>query len=411
MELEKNKVFFLQGKVQHYSWGGTSFLPNLLGIPNPEARPFAEYWLGAHALAESEILLPGGGSVNLGAYIQQFPLQTLGAEVAKRFGRLPYLLKILDVRDMLSIQVHPSKKYAEIEFAAENARGVPAGAPERNYKDDNHKPELMMALGEFWLLHGFKPKAQLEATLLQTPELSFLWPAFQQGGYQLLYATAMQMEQWQVNEVLKPILDRTTSAYQSNRLTKNQTDFWVARAALTHGTFPAIDRGIFSIYFFNLLHLEAGEAVFQDAGVPHAYLEGQNIEIMANSDNVLRGGLTAKHIDVPELLKHVKGEETKFRKIVGKNTAPHLSVFTTPAPDFELSMITLKKTEEIFLTSRSTEIYLMLKGEISLRENSSNSFIRQAGQAWVSFHEAIFTLTASADAVVCRASIPGSHGL
>jgi mannose-6-phosphate isomerase len=324
---------------------------------------------------------------------------------------LPYLLKILDVRDMLSIQVHPSKKSAEMEFEVENARGVPVGAPERNYKDDNHKPELMMALGEFWLLHGFKTKAQIESTLLQTPELTFLWPAFQKGGYQLLYATAMQMEQWQVNEALKPILDRTLPAYQANRLDKNKPDFWVARAALTHGSSLGIDRGIFSIYFFNLVHLRAGEAVFQDAGVPHAYLEGQNIEIMANSDNVLRGGLTAKHVDVPELLKHVRGEETKPRKIVGKNTAPHLSVFTTPAPDFELSMIGLKSGEQIFLTARSSEIYLVLQGEIGLEENSSNGFSRHSGQAWVSFHEATFTLRATTDAQVCRASIPGSHGL
>src|ERR1700760_3930736 len=122
------KVFRLQGKIQHYAWGGSSYLPRLLSVPNPEGRPFAEYWMGAHENAPAEVV--GAGPLN--EYIKKSPEEVLGSYTAGRFGRLPYLLKILDVKDMLSIQVHPSKKSAGIEFAAENARGIALNAPDRN---------------------------------------------------------------------------------------------------------------------------------------------------------------------------------------------------------------------------------------------------------------------------------------
>src|ERR1700730_16024519 len=197
--------------------GGASFLPGLLSIPNPGNKPFAEYWMGAHDNAPSEILFEVSGTtlaVKLNSYIREWPEETLGAYTAGRFGRLPYLLKILDVKEMLSIQVHPSKKNAELEFAAENKRGIAPGAPERNYKDDNHKPELMLALSEFWLLHGFKPAEDLERILLATPELVFLAPVFAQKGYQGLYKTVMEMPQTEVNNVLQPLLDRIVPFYE-----------------------------------------------------------------------------------------------------------------------------------------------------------------------------------------------------
>src|ERR1700744_6547524 len=177
------KVFKLQGKVQHYAWGGASFIPKLLGIANPDQQPFAEYWLGAHDNAPAVLETGDGPALPLNEYVRQPPEGTLGSYTTGRFGRLPYLLKILDVKEMLSIQVHPTKRNAEQEFAAENKKGVPLNAPDRNYKDDNHKPELMLALSEFYLLHGFKPEARLEAILLATPELEFLVPTLATGSY------------------------------------------------------------------------------------------------------------------------------------------------------------------------------------------------------------------------------------
>jgi mannose-6-phosphate isomerase len=342
----------------------------------------------------------------LNDYIREWPEDLLGTLTAQRFGKLPYLLKILDVRDMLSIQVHPSKKNAEKEFEEENKKGIPLNAPDRNYKDDNHKPELMLALSEFWLLHGFKPADELVTVLQHTPELRFLEPVFVEQGYQGLYRTVMEMEPLKVNEVLQPLLDRILPAYEGNRLSKKSEDFWAARAAGTFNEPGRIDRGIFSIYLFNLVNLLPGEAIFQDAGLPHAYLEGQNVEIMANSDNVLRGGLTPKHIDVPELLKHIKFVETMPRILRRSGADGHISNFVTPAPDFELSRIGLLQDEMVTIGAHSVEIFLVLEGELKVEENKKNFFTRRKGEAFLAFDRARVSLRAGKDAIVYRAAVP-----
>ena len=401
---QHEKVFALKGKVQHYAWGGNSYLPQLLSTSNAAGKPFAEYWLGAHDNAPAEVVK--GEGVALNQYIQASAEERLGSYVTKTFGRLPYLLKILDVKDMLSIQVHPSKRNAELEFAEENKLGKALNAPDRNYKDDNHKPELMVALSEFWLLHGFKPEAELSQTLERIPELAFLTPVFEKGGYAGLYKTVMEMEQAAVNEALQPLLDRILPLYKEEELSRREEDFWAARAALTYNEPGRIDRGIFSIYFFNLLNLHPGEAIFQDAGLPHAYLEGQNVEIMANSDNVLRGGLTPKHVDVPELLKHVTFEATHPHIISGNRGAGHISVFKTPAPDFELSRIDLTEKEMVSIHARSVEIYIVLSGKVEVQEKGSVGFGSGKGDAFVAFDDARLELTGLSDAIVYRASVP-----
>ncbi len=406
MELNKNKVFKLLGKIQHYAWGGTLFIPRLLDIRDPEGKPFAEYWMGAHDNASAEIVIHDQQTVKLNTYIQAFKKETLGDKVAQRFGRLPYLLKILDVKDMLSIQVHPTKINAEKEFANEQQKAIPLNAPHRNYKDDNHKPELMLALSEFWLLHGFKSKEALTQILKSTDELGFLLPVFENGGYKSLYKTVMELEQSKVNEILQPLLDKIIPRYQNNQLQKDDENFWAARAAVTYNEPGKIDRGIFSIYIFNLVNLHPGEAVFQDAGLPHAYLEGQNVEIMANSDNVLRGGLTPKHIDVGELLKHIQFEVTVPDIITGKERQEHIAAFVTPAPDFELSKIELAKGESVSIISRSTEICILLQGAAEITENTQNSFTAKAGQAWAAFDNASYRLTANENAVIYQGSVP-----
>jgi mannose-6-phosphate isomerase len=409
MRPEKNSVFRLEGKVQHYAWGGYSFIPRLLGISNPGNEPFAEYWLGAHNQASSSLLLLDKEPLNLNEYIQSFPEKTLGGRVARRFGRLPYLLKILDVRDMLSIQVHPSKKNAELEFEEENRRAVSFDAIERNYKDDNHKPELMVALTECWLLHGFKPRTALQKTLLQTRELQFLLPVFENGGYQALFQTAMTMEQEKVNHILGPLLDRILPLYQDKRLDKTEADFWACRAAEIFNRKDFIDRGIFSIYFFNLVRVLPGKSVFQDAGLPHAYLQGQMVELMANSDNVLRGGLTPKHIDVHELMKHVRFKETFPELNEEKKISRQVGVFKTSAPDFELTRITLAKEESLSIRSYSTEICIVLEGSAVLREVGQKEFFCNTGHAWVSFDEGEYEILAAEKTVLFRASVPGDE--
>ncbi|HEX4852223.1 MAG TPA: mannose-6-phosphate isomerase, class I [Puia sp.] len=405
MQLSKSKLFPLEGHVQHYAWGGVSFLPRLLHLPNPDNQPFAEYWMGAHDNGDSALILNSGEKESLRAYIDFFKNETLGSVVTGRFGRLPYLLKILDVKDMLSIQVHPSKKNAEEEFAEENERGIALQAADRNYKDDNHKPELMVALSEFWLLHGFKPMPFLRKTISGVKEFEFLLKEADKG-YAELYRRVMEMPQEEVNKILQPVLDRIMPPYKEGKLKKQQEDFWAARAATIFNQSGKIDRGIFSIYFFNLLNLRPGQAIFQDAGVPHAYLEGQNIEIMANSDNVLRGGLTSKYISVGELMKHIRFEATDPELVQEIKSNTHTTSFETPAPDFELNKIELSKGEIFNGVAHSAQIYFLLSGRLTVTENEGFLFGRSAGQAWICFDQAKFTLEAEENSTLFFAKVP-----
>ena len=401
--MKRNKMFPLKGSVQHYSWGGTTYLPALLNIENPNHEPFAEYWLGAHDKAPS-LVETNGDAIPLNKYIEQSPLETLGDNIATDFHRLPYLLKILDVKDMLSIQVHPSRKYAEAAYKKENEMGISLDAPNRNYKDDNHKPELMVALSEFWLLHGFKEASVLTNTLKSVKELKPLLKIFSGKGYEGLYRYVMEMPQDKVNEMLQPLLKSIIPAYHQQLLKKEDADFWAARAAQTFNVTPDIDRGIFSIYLFNLVHLQPGEAIYQAAGILHAYLEGQNVEIMANSDNVLRGGLTPKHVDVNELMNLVKFKEVKPAIIRPKKDNME-TVYSTPAKDFELTGYQLKKNDSFSRESSTTEIILVLAGEILLKEGK-NQLLLKTGESAVIFYKTGIKIKAMAQSQCYLASAP-----
>lgn len=400
------KMYRLYGKIQHYTWGGFDFIPNLLGIKNTERKPFAEYWMGAHHSASAQL---GKELLSLHILLQEQKEELLGAYVAREFGDLPYLFKILDVKDMLSIQVHPSRKEAEKEFARENKEGIPLTDPARNYKDANHKPELMVALSDFWLLHGFKPADELQAVLQDTPELQFLLPIFKKDGYEKLYRTVMELPQREVNERLQPLLDRIIPLYNENSLSKSDENFWAARAALTFHHDENFDRGIFSIYLFNLVYLKPGEGIFQDAGVPHAYLEGQNAEIMANSDNVLRGGLTAKHIDVKQLLKHVQCRPVRPQILTGKINEQLEIVYKTPAKEFELSRIVLRGNEKISYVSRTGEVLLLTEGRVRINVANEITTLNRGEAVFIVANQPA-DIKAAEDAVVFRATVPVHKG-
>lgn len=397
----KNTLFKLTGKVQHYQWGGYSFIPDLLNITNHNNQPFAEYWLGAHDNFPSEI--EGTVPKLLNNYIFQNPL-VLG-KVQQQFKRLPYLFKVLDVKDMLSIQVHPSKKAAAHEFEKENQAGILLTASDRNYKDDNHKPELMVALSDFWLLHGFKQPAEIRSSVAAVPEFNFMLSLFKEGDYKTLYKTLMEMEQHEVNEICKPLLERIFLLYENNSLQKTDPDFWAARAALTFNQPEKVDRGIFSIYLLNIVQLNKGEAVFQDAGLLHAYLEGQNMEIMANSDNVLRGGLTPKHIDVAELMKHVSFQPITPNIIYGTGINEFEQVYNSPAADFELSKLVIGKDQTAFVASVTTDIFIVMEGVVEM-EQEDNSLLMKKGESAVGFAGAALQIRSLENAVIFRASVP-----
>jgi mannose-6-phosphate isomerase len=369
-----NRIYKLKGIVQHYSWGGTDYIPQLLSVPNPEGKPFGEYWLGAHPAAPS-IVEPG--NVSLHQLIADHPVDVLGEKTAAKFHSLPYLFKVLDVRQMLSIQVHPSKVAAEEEFEKENQKGIPLTAPHRNYKDCNHKPELMVALSDFYLLHGFKQEAALKEVLDRVPELNSLQDQFRHGNYRSLYEAVMTMSQDKVDEILTPLMQRIIPAYERAELQKESEDFWAARAALTFCRNESYDRGIFSIYFFNLLHLKKGEAIYQAAGLPHAYLEGQNVEVMANSDNVLRAGLTDKHVDVQELMKHVKFEPT-LPQVIPAKEGPEQS-FDAPVEEFHLKKYVAESPK--MLSPHSAAIVFVTDGKGTLRSGDTELELKRGEAA------------------------------
>ena len=362
MRLGQGEIYPLHGVIQHYSWGGYSYIPGLLQRPNHEGRPWAEYWLGAHPNHPSSY--KANGEFSLAEAIASAPEAILGSSIASKFGELPYLFKVLDVRQMLSIQVHPDKASASKKFDDENMRGIPVHAPHRNYKDRNHKPEMMIALSEFWLLHGFKTEALLSETLSFTPELTFLKKTFANSDYKSLYELVMNMDQSEVNRILEPLAQRVTPAYKNDTIPKAHPDFWAARAVETFCKNDHYDRGIFSIYFFNLVHLKKGEGVFQPEGLPHAYLEGQNVELMANSDNVLRAGLTDKHIDVKELLEHLQFVAIEPRIL--EATDHEVWTFDTPAEEFRLTQYQLAPDKKVDLQSSSVEILLVVEGEVEI---------------------------------------------
>jgi len=396
------KTFHLKGKVQHYAWGGTEYIPQLLGFENKDNKPCAEYWMGAHPSASS-IVTDGENSVSLNEYIVNNPSETITDKVFNHFGELPYLFKILDVKEMLSIQVHPTKIEAEKGFDAEEAAGIPISAPHRNYKDRNHKPEVMVALSDFWLLHGFKSLAKIEQILEDTKEFNILIGLFKKDGLKGLYKFVMEMEQFDIDSLFTTLVEREIRKKHDNELTKSEPGWWVAKLFEDGKPIKNIDRGIFSIYFFNIVNAKPGQAVFQGAGVPHAYLEGQNVELMANSDNVLRGGLTPKHIDVPELMKHTSFESVIPNVMQGNDIGNCEVHYPCPVPDFGIKKISLNNNSHEFIAT-SLEIIIAIEGGAVV--NSSRNTVIKQGEAIVFLPGEAYKLESSGNAILYKAFVP-----
>lgn len=416
--LTKPTALVLRPAIQHYDWGGREFIPRLLGIGNTEGRPYAELWIGAHPGAPSTASL-GDTPVPLNDLVAEGPETMLGADTARRFrNRLPYLFKVLDAHKMLSIQAHPSKQQAEEGFEYENAEGIPLGAPNRNYKDDNHKPEVHVALTDFWMLHGFRPLEDIGRILRQVPEFRVLMPDFDarlsQAGddpaersvlLRELYSLVMTMPQARVDSVLQPLLHRLRSGPAP---AKDHPDFWALRAAEDYPLPDGhIDRGIFSVYLLNLVRLRPGQGTFQPAGTLHAYLEGVNVELMANSDNVLRGGLTPKHVDVPELLNTLVFEGGKPAVLNGERVTEAMTAYETPADEFELSRIALLPHQsETFRAGHGPDALMVIEGEAAVAAADGERRLGKGAVAFVPDGVGYSLTGGSEPAVVFRASVP-----
>ena len=326
-----NQAFQLKNPIQTYAWGSRTAIAELLGRPGPSPEPQAEMWMGAHPQAPSKIFIDGAWRP-LDRLIAAFPEEILGPGVAARFGaRLPYLFKVLAAAEPLSIQAHPDLEQAREGFARENRAGVPIDAPARNYRDDNHKPELICALSPFWAMNGFRPPGEIFAHLkvLCPASLGEEIAACQAGAptavLRRLFSGLMGLDDVRRRAV---VAEAVTIARQR----EGEGAVWRWVAAL--GRRYSEDIGVLAPALLNLVRLAPGEAMFLPAGRLHAYLEGTGIEIMANSDNVLRGGLTAKHVDVPELLRVLRFEGGKPEVLrLGDGPAER---FDTPAAEFSL---------------------------------------------------------------------------
>ena len=360
-----NTAYKLQGIHRHYEWGGNAFIPQLMHVDNAIGKPFAEYWMGAHPSAPA-MVETAQGLMALDQMIQENKVAFLGAKTAAQFGALPYLFKILDVEKMLSIQVHPSKENAKKGFSKEQQAGVPIDASNRNYKDQNHKPEVMVALSDFWLLHGFMPAIALKERLSSLAPLQILLPEFGQDDYAGLYSHFMRLDQTATDKILKPLLEIAVHEVAAGKVDKTHPHWWANK--YYGGIVPSsnIDKGILSIYILNIVNVPKYQGVFQGAGLLHAYLEGQNIELMANSDNVLRGGLTPKHIDIEELLQHIQFEPTYPSMLKGDFTSSNELQFPCPVPDFGLTKITITPGETYTNKTSSFEMFLVMQGDVQL---------------------------------------------
>jgi mannose-6-phosphate isomerase len=328
----------LEGAIRKYDWGSTSSIPSLLGCAE-DGKPWAELWLGAHPSAPSVV---GEPRTPLDELIAADPAGQLGPAVVDRFGSLPFLFKVLAAAAPLSLQAHPSVLQAEAGYAREDAAGVPIDAPNRSFRDRFHKPELICALTDFHALCGFRdPVATLD--VLATIDTSALDPirdrlaaASAVDGLGPLLEHLLTLPAADAAALVAPVV-AACGALGPDR----HADVRAMAAALGE-RYPG-DAGVVTALLLNLVHLKPGEALFLGAGNLHAYLGGTGVEIMANSDNVLRGGLTTKHIDIPTLLEVV--DVRPIEPVVQRPVAVEgVASYDTPVPEFALERLDLDRS-------------------------------------------------------------------
>lgn len=346
--------------IQPYAWGSTTALAELMGIP-PTGEPQAELWLGAHPAAPSHVDR-GQGPLALDKLLAASPMAELGPALARRFGpRLPFLLKMLAVDAPLSVQVHPDPAQAAVGFARENAQGIPLDAPHRTYRDDQHKPEMIVALTRFRALCGFRSPEQC-AGLLELLDVPDLRPYAA-----MLHARPGEAALRQVfTAFLTPpagLLPAVTEAVR--RASAGGGPYGPDLAAYAAVTYAhPDDPGLLPALMLNHVELEPGQALFLGAGIAHAYLSGLGVEIMASSDNVLRCGLTSKHVDAAELLETVHFTAFPVRAVTARwDAATGEHVYPAPVDDFRLSRFDLVRTDAPrVLTAGGPQIVLCVRG-------------------------------------------------
>lgn len=374
-------LFKLDNVIQHYPWGSKQSISELFDIQNPNAEPQAEIWMGAHPRGCSRVADTGQ---LLSEVLSQDSKGMFGEYTEARFGELPYLFKVLAAETPLSIQVHPSKKKAQLGFERENKLGISLDASNRNYKDPNHKPELVYALTFYKAMNGFRPIQQIielfkEAEISSLDiEISALAINPNSEGLKVFFTSVMTLE----GERKKLALEQLYSAYERRPKTA------MGREALQYSKgfeqHYVDDIGLFSPLMLNTIELAPGEAMFLHAETPHAYIEGTGLEIMANSDNVLRAGLTPKFIDVPELIDNTCFEMTAIEGIKLKPIEKEDKLsFPIPVDDFGFDILSV--SEEISQQYlRSAEILFCIGGEVTISTKEHKLMLSSGESVFIS---------------------------
>ena len=386
----------LENPVRTYSWGSRTVIAELLGEEVPSPHPQAELWLGAHPGASSHLVHEGTRTSLLEA-ITADPVGRLGAERAERWaGRLPFLLKVLAADEPLSLQAHPSAEQAAVGFAREDATGLARDAPDRNYRDPSHKPELVCALTEFHALVGFRdPAATIELlAALDVPELAphvaLLADQPDADGLRALFTTWITLPQ-SVLDVLVPALQDGCV-----RLAADERFGTEARTVLELSERYPGDAGVLAAVLLQRVTLAPGEALHLPAGNLHAYLSGAGVEVMANSDNVLRGGLTPKHVDVAELLRVLDFAAPAPPVLPGTPEGAWVR-YDTPAEEFLLRRLDAD-AGEVPVPGGGPRILLCTAGAVGVRSGEGSVEIKRGRAVWLGQAETDVSVEVRAEA-------------
>jgi len=404
-------VLKLENTIQKYDWGSPSALPAMLGRENPSQEPWAELWMGAHPKAPSlAIEASTGRRTPLDRLIASDPDACLGPGLAERSGAaLPFLFKVLSAAKPLSIQAHPTKRKAETGYAREELLGLALDAPERNYKDANHKPETVVALSRFEGLCGFRPVDDIVANvrrlvpdewerfvgrLAKDPsrlELSVFFHTF------ISQADASKRSRLAYARIrCERIVESEPSGSAVGRLFS-----WILRLM---ENYPG-DIGALAPVALNLFELEPWQALDLTAGIPHAYLNGTALEIMANSDNVLRGGLTSKHMDIPEFISALSFDTGPVAPVEPRRAKDGFYEYPPSVADYRISWADIEGSHEPASRAAVPEIVLCVEGSLSLDPRDGTSVELGRGEsAFVSADAAAYALSGTGRIV--RADVP-----
>jgi mannose-6-phosphate isomerase len=384
----------LSSAVRTYPWGSRTVIPELLGRPSPAEQPQAELWMGAHP--DQPSVLPDGS--RLDAAISADPERLLGAPVVERFGaRLPFLMKVLAADAPLSLQAHPTMAQARAGFAAEEAAGIPQDDPTRTFKDPWHKPELLLALTTFEALCGFRPVEESLHCLakLQLPDLKPTIAALARGGLQAAIPQLLALSGKRRTHLVEVVAERAAGFVAAHDPEFINTYRWAATLA---EAYPG-DPGVVISLMCNHLKLAPGEAVFLPAGNLHAYLSGAGVEVMASSDNVLRGGLTDKHVDLAALIEVLDFSDGKI-PVLHPVLGPGGLRYPVPVDDFDLTRVQLDEQAGP-LSTRGPQVVLCTEGRAVLGGADGDVVLERGSSAFV---PAGVPVTARGPAVLYRAT-------